>query len=67
MGPGIGTLLGRHALGRASELDLRSIIADARIENAASRRIMEKLGLSYEREFEQRGEPRALYRKLLAA
>ena len=36
-------------LDRACELELRSVIAYAQIENAASRRIMEKLGLSYER------------------
>jgi RimJ/RimL family protein N-acetyltransferase len=64
---GIGTRLGQHALERAGELGLRSIIAYARIENGASRRIMEKLGLSYEREFARDGRPHVLYRRLLAA
>jgi RimJ/RimL family protein N-acetyltransferase len=66
-GQGIGTRLGQHALERAGELGLRSIIAYARIENAASRRIMEKLGLSYEREFERDGRTHVVYRKLLTA
>lgn len=61
---GFGTHLGQHALDRATGLDLRSIIAYARAENASSRRIMEKLGLIYEREFEHRERPHVLYRKL---
>jgi ribosomal-protein-alanine N-acetyltransferase len=66
-GEGIGTRLGQHALDRAGELELRSTIAYARVENAASRRIMDKLGLSYEREFEHDGRTHALYRRVLAS
>ena len=66
-GQGVGTELGQHALDRARGLGLRSIIAYARVDNGASRRIMEKLGLSYERDFEHAGRPHALYRRLLGA
>lgn len=65
-GQGIGTHLGQHALDRAAQLGLRSTVAYARADNAASRRVMEKLGLGYEREFEHRGRPHVLYRKALA-
>lgn len=65
-GQGIGTRLGQHALDRAACLGLRSTVAYARTDNAASRRIIDKLGLTYEREFEHRGRPHVLYRKTLA-
>ncbi len=67
LGTGIGTPLGQHALERAVGLELRSIIAYARVENGASRRIMEKLGLAYELEFEHRGRPHVLYRRVLSS
>ena len=66
-GRGLGTRLGRHALDHAGGLSLRSTIAYTRPDNVASRRIMEKLGLSYEREFEHRGLPHVLYRTALSA
>jgi [ribosomal protein S5]-alanine N-acetyltransferase len=61
-GEGIATEPGRHALERADGLGLRSLIAYARAENGASRRVMEKLGLEFEKEFEHAARPHVLYR-----
>ncbi len=61
-GRGIATELGRHALDRTAGLGLRSLIAYARAENGASRRVMEKLGLEFEKQFEHGGRPHVLYR-----
>lgn len=66
-GRGLGTQLGQHALDGTNGLGLRSTIAYTRVDNSASRRIMEKLGLSYEREFEHRGLTHVLYRTALPA
>ena len=41
---------------------LEEIVSYALLENARSRRVMEKLGMSYERDFERAGLPHALYR-----
>lgn len=64
-GEGIGTRMGQHALAGATGLGLESAVAYARADNPASRRIMEKLGLSFERAFDHRGLPHVLYRKAL--
>jgi RimJ/RimL family protein N-acetyltransferase len=63
---GIATRLGRHALGEVTSLGLRSIVAYAREENVASRGVMAKLGMTYEKSFDFDGEPHVLYRKPLA-
>lgn len=65
-GRGIATRLGSHALDRAAAVGLEGAIAYARVENVASRRVMEKLGLAYEREFEHVGRPHVIYRKRTA-
>jgi ribosomal-protein-alanine N-acetyltransferase len=44
------------------ELGLDELIAFTRSDNVASRRVMEKAGLSYDREFEHVGLPHVLYR-----
>ena len=41
---------------------LREIVSFAMVENAPSLRVMEKLGMSYERDFPRAGVPHALYR-----
>jgi RimJ/RimL family protein N-acetyltransferase len=64
-GRGIGTQMGRDALAHAATLGLQSAVAYARADNPGSRRIMEKLGLTFEREFERSGRPHVLYRKPL--
>jgi RimJ/RimL family protein N-acetyltransferase len=60
-GQGIATHLGREALAVASSLRLRRIVAFTRADNAASRRVMEKLGLRCERAFEHAGFGHVLY------
>jgi [ribosomal protein S5]-alanine N-acetyltransferase len=61
-GQGIATELGRRALHEASALQLRRVVAFTRSDNAASRRVMEKLGLVHTGEFEHAGWPHVLYR-----
>jgi RimJ/RimL family protein N-acetyltransferase len=63
---GIATRLGRHALTEISSLGLDSVVAYTRENNAASRGVMDKLGMTFEKGFDVQGEPHVLYRKLLA-
>lgn len=44
-------------------MDLQELIAIALPENAASRRVMEKAGFTYERDIEHVGLPHVLYRR----
>ena len=44
------------------ETDLERVLAFAFEDNRASRRVMEKLGMRYERDFPRAGLPHALYR-----
>jgi RimJ/RimL family protein N-acetyltransferase len=62
---GIGTRLGRHALGEVESLDLDSIVAYTREDNVASRGVMAKLGMDYDKAFNFHGQPHVLYRKPL--
>ena len=59
---GIGTVLGRHALGEVSGRGLRSVVAYTRVDNVASRGVMGKLGMTYEKSFDQDGKTQVLYR-----
>lgn len=59
-------MLGRHALGEVSELGLRSVVAYTREDNVASRGVMAKLGMSYEKAFEDDCETHVLYRLVLS-
>lgn len=63
---GIASRLGRHALTEVMSLGLRSVVAYTREDNVASRGVMTKLGMSYEKRFDSDGEPHVLYRKPLA-
>jgi ribosomal-protein-alanine N-acetyltransferase len=58
---GIATELGRHALTTASDAGFERIVAFTRPDNLASRRVMDKLGLQYERDFTHNGHPHVLY------
>jgi RimJ/RimL family protein N-acetyltransferase len=60
-GRGLATELGRHALATASDAGFERIVAFTRIDNAPSRRVMEKLGLLPEREFMHAGHPQVMY------
>jgi RimJ/RimL family protein N-acetyltransferase len=65
---GIATRLGRHALTEvasemvARSLGLASIVAYTRDDNVASRGVMTKLGMTYDKPFDFLGEPYVLYR-----
>jgi RimJ/RimL family protein N-acetyltransferase len=62
---GVATELGRRAIAEVSSLDLDSIVAYARSENVASQGVMAKLGMTFEKDFDFRGEPHVLYRLAL--
>jgi RimJ/RimL family protein N-acetyltransferase len=62
---GIATTLGRHALTEVSGRGLRSIVAYTDEDNVASRGVMAKLGMGYEKSFDEDGETQVLYRLLL--
>ena len=62
---GIATELGRHALAEISDRGLRSVVAYTRHDNVASRGVMEKLGMTYEKSFDDEGETQVLYRLAL--
>lgn len=63
-GRGVGTALGRHALTAGAERGISDLVAYTRTDNVASRRVMEKLGLAYARDFEHAGYPHVLYRTI---
>jgi ribosomal-protein-alanine N-acetyltransferase len=61
-GEGFATEAARAALDRGfRRAGLERIVAFALIENVRSRRVMEKLGMAYVRDFERAGLPHALY------
>ncbi len=63
---GLASRLGQHALTEVASLALGSIVAYTREDNVASRGVMTKLGMTYEKRFDLDGEPHVLYRKPLA-
>ncbi|HWD69042.1 MAG TPA: GNAT family N-acetyltransferase [Solirubrobacteraceae bacterium] len=60
-GCGLATELGRHALATASAAGFERIVAFTRTDNVGSRRVMQKLGLRYSRDFMHTGHPHVLY------
>jgi ribosomal-protein-alanine N-acetyltransferase len=62
-GRGLATELARESVRVAfSELGLAELVGFTLLENAASRRVLEKLGFRYERDFERAGLPHRLFR-----
>jgi [ribosomal protein S5]-alanine N-acetyltransferase len=61
-GQGIATAIGREALKLAKARGARRVIALTRTDNLASRRVMDKLGMSTHRELRHAGLPHVLYR-----
>ncbi|MFL5860702.1 MAG: GNAT family N-acetyltransferase [Solirubrobacteraceae bacterium] len=61
-GRGVGTSMGRHALAAADERGVTNVVAFTRVDNRASQRVMEKLGLAYDHDFVHAGLPHVLYR-----
>jgi|SRR5947209_2649239 len=60
-GWGTGTELGVHALNAARSAGLQRVVAFTRRDNAASRRIMEKLAMLHESDIEHAGLPHVVY------
>jgi RimJ/RimL family protein N-acetyltransferase len=60
-GQGVATELGQRALASARSVGLERVVAYTRTDNLASQRVMEKLGLQYERDFEHAGLRHVLY------
>ena len=62
-GEGLGTELARASVAVAfGELGLDTVVAFTQPGNAASRRVMEKAGFVFERDFAHAGLPHVLYR-----
>ncbi len=64
---GLATRLGRHALTEVASLPVHSVVAYTREHNVASRGVMGKLGMAYEKDFDLHGEPHVLYRKAIGS
>jgi [ribosomal protein S5]-alanine N-acetyltransferase len=63
-GQGLATELAHASIEVAfGELQLDSVIAYSLVSNGASRRVMEKAGLVYERDFEHVSLPHVIYRR----
>jgi RimJ/RimL family protein N-acetyltransferase len=62
---GIAYRLGQHALTEVSALGLRGVVAYTRQDNIASRGVMTKLRMTYEKPFDFDGQAHVLYRKPL--
>lgn len=60
-GHGFATELGRHALDTASAAGFERIVAFTRVDNVASRRVMEKLEMRYSGDFTHQGHAHVLY------
>lgn len=60
-GRGLATESANAAIAVASGLGLKQVVSLALVENSTSRRVMEKIGLSYLREVEHFGLAHALY------
>ena len=60
-GRGMATAAAGHALTRAGQLGIDRVIALTLVDNAASRRVMEKAGLVFERKLLHAGLPHVLF------
>jgi RimJ/RimL family protein N-acetyltransferase len=61
-GDGIATFIGRRALTLAAQRGIDGVMAMTRVDNGASQRVMQKLGMSREKEFVHAGLPHVMYR-----
>jgi len=61
-GQGYATEMARKALEVAQELGIEEIVIFTWVENSASLRVIEKLGLTFEKELDYAGLPHRLYR-----
>ena len=60
-GLGLATESAEAALAVASQISLKHVVSLALTDNVNSRRVMERIGLSFEREVEHLGLPHVLY------
>ena len=60
-GMGLATEAASAAVMIAREIGLKRLVSLALVDNVASRRVMEKAGLTYRRDIEHFGLPHALY------
>lgn len=65
-GEGIATWVGRAGLDLAREVGLANVVAITLPANAASRAVMERIGMAYERDVVDAAQPHVLYRITLA-
>jgi RimJ/RimL family protein N-acetyltransferase len=61
-GEGLATEMASASVQAALEAGIAGLVCFTLTGNAASRRVMEKAGFRYERDFERNGLPHALYR-----
>jgi len=61
-GQGVATAIGRTAIAFARRLGVDEIVAFTRVDNLASLRVMEKLSMTREHEFQHAGHPHVLAR-----
>ncbi len=64
-GQGLATEAARAAVGMARAAGLTELVSFTLVENDASRRVMERLGMSFAGEIRHAGLPHVLYRLLL--
>ncbi len=62
-GKGLATEISLAVLDIAKKLGISGVVAFTHPTNVASRRVMEKTGFVFERDFDWKGEPCVLYRK----
>jgi [ribosomal protein S5]-alanine N-acetyltransferase len=62
-GRGLATEMAAGLVAHAEGHGLRGLVAYTEPTNAASRRVMEKVGFRYERDVEHHGRPQVLYRR----
>ncbi|MGH3023702.1 MAG: GNAT family N-acetyltransferase [Gaiellaceae bacterium] len=62
-GRGLATEMAEGLVAHAEERGLVGLVAYTEPTNAASRRVMEKIGFRYERDVEHHGRPQVLYRR----
>lgn len=60
-GRGLASESAAAALGVAAGIGLKHVVSLALVENYVSRRVMERIGLSYERQVQHFGLPHVLY------
>jgi ribosomal-protein-alanine N-acetyltransferase len=61
-GEGLAALMGERALALAAERGIAGVVAFTRVDNGASQRVMQKLGMTYEKDFVHAGLPHVMYR-----